>query len=123
MGTSGKERRQFGRRESCIHAHVIAPGRGLIPCFVLNLSEEGALVHLVEPIPTIQTLRLVIESAGLDVACTVRHRGLHGIGLRFATAAETALVDQLSGPAKAVRPTTILELRRALFGQTEQRAT
>ena len=113
---ASRERRQFGRRESCIHAHAIVAGRGKIPCIVLNLSEHGALIHLVEAIPSIQNLRLVVESAGLDVACTIRHRGEHGIGVRFATAAETEAVGQLSGPAKAGRPLSILEVRRALFG-------
>ena len=77
------ERRQFGRRESCLHGVCIIPGRDPVHCIVRNLSSAGALLELSQRITVPFNVRLRIDSKRMDVPCEVRHHGHHGIGVTF----------------------------------------
>lgn len=43
------DRRQFGRRESAIHAVAMVGGKPPVHCIVRNVSERGALLEFKEP--------------------------------------------------------------------------
>lgn len=77
------ERRQFGRRETSLHAVILLPGRGSVHCTVTNLSEQGALITLVEPMVLPPVFRLKIEALGIERNCNRRHQGENGIGVLF----------------------------------------
>ena len=46
MGSSPQpiERRHFGRRQTCVHATIVARGRSPIPCVMRDVSEGGRAV-------------------------------------------------------------------------------
>lgn len=122
------ERRQFGRRQSCIHAYALIAGRAPAYCIVRNFSEKGALLEFNEPLVPPFTLRLVIESKNVDVACEVRHQGHYGVGVRFVEGSVAGLLEQPARNAKApdagqrlqigqpVPRTSGCDLRSTMFG-------
>ncbi|MCB1519497.1 MAG: PilZ domain-containing protein [Hyphomicrobiaceae bacterium] len=77
------ERRQFGRRNTALHAFIRIPGRPLIACVVRNLSVNGALLEFEVPKWLPYQFRLVIEAGRFEVDCEIRHHGLTGIGVMF----------------------------------------
>ena len=77
------ERRQFGRRETLLHAVALIPGRGSVHCVVTNLSEQGANLEFAEQLSLPPVMRIKIDALGFDRACNVRHQGAHGVGVVF----------------------------------------
>ncbi len=77
------ERRQFGRRETHLHAIAFLPGRGGVHCTVTNLSEEGAHLTFSEQVALPPVFRLKVEAVGLERICNVRHQGPEGFGVVF----------------------------------------
>ena len=45
----GVERRQFGRRQTCVHATIALRGRPDVLCVMRDVSEQGALLEVVHP--------------------------------------------------------------------------
>lgn len=77
------ERRAFGRRNSCIHAALLIPGRGPIPCVVKNFSPSGALLEVSEAVEPPFNVKVRLPSGGGDIDCEVRHARGQRIGIRF----------------------------------------
>jgi len=77
------ERRQFGRRTTCIHGWVAIEGRQKLPCLVRNVSEGGALLEFEVPKNMPFMFRLVIDSKGFDAHCEMRHHGPGWMGVQF----------------------------------------
>lgn len=80
---SQQERRQFGRRETRLHAVVLVPGRNPVHCIVTNLSEQGAHLALNEKVALPAVIRVRIDSMGVEYLCNVRHRSPQGTGVVF----------------------------------------
>ena len=125
------ERRQFGRRESAIHAVAMVGGKPPAHCIVRNYSERGALLEFQEPFVPSFRFRLLIEAKGVDVLCEVRHQGQHGVGVLFVGGNASELIEvrqNMAAPAgslpqrnsEPVRTATRLsgaDLRSSLFGR------
>ncbi|CAN0186352.1 unnamed protein product, partial [Phaeothamnion confervicola] len=81
--TPQPERRQFGRRETLLHAVAWIPGRGTFHCAVTNLSEQGANLSFAEQLALPPVFRIKIEAWGLELTCNFRHQGTQGVGVVF----------------------------------------
>ena len=92
--TSGPEQRQFGRRQTNLHAWISVPGRPKLPCTVKNLSVGGALLELNTPSWLPFNFQLTIEATRFRTMCEVRHHSANAIGVRFLAAVEYAAVDR-----------------------------
>lgn len=77
------ERRQFGRRQTCLHGWVIVEGRPRIACLVRNVSEGGALLECNAPKSMPFRFSLLIECKGFQAWCEIRHQTDNWIGVRF----------------------------------------
>ena len=77
------DRREFGRRRSCIHAYVLVPGRPPTPCVVRNYSEAGAMLVLSQLVEPPYTFAIRIGSNGDEIRCEARHQHGNRIGVRF----------------------------------------
>jgi hypothetical protein len=79
------ERRQFGRRTTCLHGWIQIEGRPRINCLVRNASEGGALLEC--QVPKIIPFRfgLVIDCKGFEATCEARHHTENWMGVRFVT--------------------------------------
>ncbi|HEX4892285.1 MAG TPA: hypothetical protein VFV47_03295 [Hyphomicrobiaceae bacterium] len=131
------DRRNFGRRRSCIHAICLVAGRPPSPCVVRNWSRTGALLELNEVIAPPYGIRIRLESTGEDIACEVKHaRGFY-IGVRFLCAEDyqrfndAYLESGASGGrkrrrpvvlevAKPMKPLSARDLRRKVLGIAEE---
>ena len=79
----GAERRQFGRRQTCVHAAILPRGRPVIPCVMRDVSEVGALLEVAHPewLPT--RFRLIVEALGIEGDCEIVRRTDVAVGVRF----------------------------------------
>jgi hypothetical protein len=77
------ERRQFGRRNTCLHGWVIREGRPKIACLVRNVSEGGALLEFQVPKGMPFRFTLAIGSKGFQAECEARHQTENWMGVRF----------------------------------------
>jgi hypothetical protein len=77
------ERRQFGRRQSYLHATISARGRPPLPCVMRDVSDGGALLEVSHPewLPT--RFRLMIEATSFEADCEIAHRTETAVGVRF----------------------------------------
>ena len=91
---SGPEQRQFGRRQTNLHAWISVPGRPRLPCTVKNLSIGGALLALEMPSWLPFNFQLTIEATRFTTMCEVRHHTAHAVGVRFLAAVEYAAIDR-----------------------------
>lgn len=80
---AGPERRQFGRRETSLHAWIKVPGRPALPCIVKNLSVGGALLQCERPRTLPYTFELIIDAANIQLVCETRHTTDTTIGVMF----------------------------------------
>lgn len=81
------ERRQFGRRQSRMHAWVRVPGRPPIACHVSNVSPAGAFLNFEPPGWMPFQFELTVPATGLHTTCELRHVRPYGVGVAFVTAA------------------------------------
>ncbi len=104
------ERRAFGRRSSCIHATLLVPGRGPIPCVVKNFSPSGAMLDLSEHVEPPFRVKVRLSPGGRHLDCEVRHvRGLR-IGVSFVgEGAGAELARALGAVIKTRRSRPVLE--------------
>ena len=81
----GVERRQFGRRQACVHATIVPRGRPPILCVMRDVSEQGALLEVAHPewLPT--RFRLIVEALGIESDCEIVRRTEASVGVRFAS--------------------------------------
>ena len=86
MGISPQpsERRHFGRRQTCVHATILARGRSPIPCVMRDVSEGGALLQVSRPEWLPARFRLIIEANGFAADCEIAHRAADAVGVSFA---------------------------------------
>ena len=82
--TAGVERRQFGRRQTCLHATIATRGRPVILCLMRDVSDDGALLEVPHPewLPT--RFRLIVEALGIESDCEVVRRTEFAVGILFA---------------------------------------
>lgn len=78
-----QERRQFGRRQTALHAWIKIAGRPPVACVVRNLSVNGALLEFDVPEWMPFEFQLVIEAGRFEVDCELRHKGNSGCGVMF----------------------------------------
>jgi hypothetical protein len=90
----GREQRQFGRRQTCLHGWISVQGRPRLPCIVRNISLGGALLELDRPSWLPFNFQLTIESTRYVTMCEVRHHSPRHVGVRFMTAVEHAALDR-----------------------------
>lgn len=90
----GPEQRQFGRRQTNLHAWISVPGRPKLPCIVRNISLGGALLELDMPAWLPFNFQLTIESTRFVALCEVRHSSGRQAGVRFMSAAEHAAIER-----------------------------
>lgn len=83
MKSNGHERRQFGRRQTALHAWIRIPGRPPLACVVRNISVNGALLELDVPEWMPYAFQLVIDSGRFEVDCELRHKGTSACGVMF----------------------------------------
>jgi hypothetical protein len=81
------ERRQFGRRLTCLHATITARGRSPEPCVVRNLSADGALLEVARPSWLPSRFRLFVEVDAFEAECEIVRRTDDAVGVRFVTSA------------------------------------
>jgi hypothetical protein len=79
----GAERRQFGRRLTCVHAVIRMRGRPDITCTVRNVSEGGALLQVPRPAWLPSRFELFVEANKSARQCEIVHRGEITVGVRF----------------------------------------
>ncbi len=79
----GSEKRAFGRRRTCVHGFILAPGRAPTPCVVRNISVQGALLELDHPERLPSYFTLTIEIDRFSAECEIRHKTAHGAGVFF----------------------------------------
>jgi hypothetical protein len=84
------ERRQFGRRQTFMHAVISLRGRPSVPCVVRNLSTSGALLEVDRPAWLPARFRVIIEAISFETDCEIVHRTNTGVGDRFAMLAPDA---------------------------------
>jgi PilZ domain len=82
-GMRGTERRQFGRRQTCVHATILLRGRPVVPCVMRNISEEGALLEVAHPEWLPVRFRLIAEALAIDGDCEIVRRTDVAVGVRF----------------------------------------
>jgi len=114
------EKRQFGRRESAIHAVAMFGGR-TAHCIVRNFSEGGALLEFNDSVTPPFRFRLIIEAKNVDVECEVRHQGKHGVGVSFGDGCASGLLNNQPATAKPVEvrePAVEAPSRPAVNGAT-----
>ena len=80
---SATESRAFGRRSTVRHAWIVAGQRTRLPCCIRNLSVGGALLEFKVPEWLPYNFDLIVENPKSTIACEVRHRGIHGVGVAF----------------------------------------
>jgi PilZ domain len=81
----GAERRQFGRRQTCVHATIAPRGRPPIACVMRDVSDQGALLEVPHPQWLPSRFRLVVEAFGFESECEVVRRTDVAVGVRFAS--------------------------------------
>jgi hypothetical protein len=99
-GLARGDQRQFGRRQTHMHAWISVPGRPKRACIVCNLSQAGALLIFADvPLGLPYCFKLEIEPIGFETACEIRHqRGTRrDVGVEFVS--WTALTDHLRNAA------------------------
>jgi hypothetical protein len=79
----GAERRQFGRRQTYVHARIHARGRPSVPCIMRDVSEGGALLQVEHPQWLPSRFRLRFEADGTEADCEVVRRTEDAVGVRF----------------------------------------
>ena len=79
----GAERRQFGRRQTRMHALIVARGRPSIPCVVRDISIGGALLEAAHVSWLPSRFRLVIEPIQFEANCEIVRRTEDAAGVRF----------------------------------------
>ncbi|MCB1514568.1 MAG: PilZ domain-containing protein [Hyphomicrobiaceae bacterium] len=84
MSTSRRERRQFSRKVTCLHASIRVPGRPPLVCLVRDLSVQGAYLELPVPNWLPETFQLRIDVARFAADCELRHARANGCGVLFA---------------------------------------
>ena len=77
------DRRQFGRRKTCLHGWVSIDGRPKIACLVRNVSEGGALLEFDVPKVMPFRFKLVIDCKGFEAWCEQRHSSDSWMGVQF----------------------------------------
>ena len=77
------ERRQFGRRKTCLHGWLAIEGRPKIACLVRNVSEGGALLECEVPKVLPFRFSLEIDCKGFQAVCEPRHQTQTWVGVRF----------------------------------------
>lgn len=94
---SGVEKRQFGRRQTHLHAWVSVPGRPRIPCLVKDISIGGALLAF-DKVPSCLPFcfRLTIESTRFESACEIRHTRSNAVGVEFVPMELLAAIEKRS---------------------------
>ncbi len=88
----GAERRQFGRRQTCVHATIAPRGRPPILCVMRDVSEQGALLEVPHPQWLPNRFRLIVEAFGIESECEVVRRTDTAVGVRF-----TSRIASLAG--------------------------
>ena len=91
-----QDRRQFGRRQTSLHAWIEVQGRPRLSCVVRNISVGGALLGLDQPQWLPYNFKLHIEATRFVSWCEVRHQQPGAVGVRFLSAIEAASVDASS---------------------------
>jgi hypothetical protein len=91
---NGPEQRQFGRRQTYMHAWISVQGRPRLPCIVRNISLGGALLELDRPSWLPFNFQLTIDSVKHVTWCEVRHHSANQVGVRFLSAVEQAALDR-----------------------------
>jgi hypothetical protein len=79
----GRERRQFGRRQTRFQGWIHLPGRSRISCFVSNISQTGARIELLDDIFLPYKFQLDLPDHQVRVDCEVRHTGHRCCGVQF----------------------------------------
>lgn len=100
------DRRQFGRRETLLHAVAVIPGRGSVHCTVTNLSAQGAHLTFAEQFVLPPIILIRIEATGDQQNCSIRYQGAHGAGVLFvdqATAVKIASSAEEAARRRAAR--------------------
>ena len=86
------ERRQFGRRQTCVHASIALRGRPSVLCVMRDVSEDGALLEVAHPEWLPSRFRLIVEAFGFESDCQVVRRTAVAVGVRFMTRIGSHLV-------------------------------
>ena len=89
------DRRQFGRRQTSLHAWITVPGRPRLSCVVKDISLGGALLQFDQPSWLPFTFQLTVEGTRFTSMCEIRHTSVNGMGVRFLAAVTNAEVDRL----------------------------
>ena len=83
FSSRASERRQFGRRQTRMHAFIVARGRPAVPCVVRDISAGGALLEVNHPSWLPSRFRVVIEPIQFEADCEVMRRTAEAVGVRF----------------------------------------
>ena len=70
----GAERRQFGRRQTYVHARIHARGRPSVPCIMRDISEGGALLQGLDRRVS-QATQMRVHVADDPLTCVARGTG------------------------------------------------
>jgi hypothetical protein len=83
MARSYHEQRQFGRRQTLIHAIVATPNGRRQSCIVRNVSQGGALLELSDPHKLPVHFKLVVGADRFEAKCEIRHRTANAVEVLF----------------------------------------
>ena len=103
MSMQNHERRQFGRRTIRTYAWVEMATRPRVSCIVMNVSETGALLELLDAVPLTIQFRLVVDHLPGCAYCEVRHQYERRVGIMFIRELSPQYSRNRSGMADADR--------------------
>lgn len=83
MSRLNRDKRQFGRRRTVIHAVVVLPKGGQLACIVRNISQGGALLEVEKPQHMPVHFRLIVAEDKFVADCEIRHRSDYAVGVFF----------------------------------------
>lgn len=86
------EKREFGRRTTCLGGWIEVRGRPAIPCRVLDVSEGGARLRFPAATALPKRFNLRIDTGSMVHVCELRRGDGTEFGVEFVTAA-SEIVD------------------------------
>ncbi len=94
---SGRERRQFGRREANVNASARLSTGSIAACIIREISEGGALLEFPVSFGQPSRLRLTWEG-NHEVLCEVRHVRDRMIGVQFVQTSVVSVERPMTKP-------------------------
>lgn len=78
-----KDRRRFGRRDTCQRAMILTEDGVSLPCTIVNIGDGGAALRMSGECEAPDNFYLVIQAEDVIVPCRVAHRTDGKVGVAY----------------------------------------